>query len=61
MSLPSNMYVEEIEFRYVRELDLFEVGCKNCGNKDTTMDRRWPEDSYVEYLVNKVCTCEEVS
>jgi len=52
-------YVTMLEFRVVREHDLFEVGCETCGNCDYTTKRRWPRDDVVEYILNRVCTCEE--
>ena len=51
-------YCKEVEFRYVRDLDLYEVGCSGCGYKNTTSDRRFPKETYVSYLIKRGCTCE---
>ena len=53
-----NWYCIEEEFRAVREHDRFKVGCSVCGAEDTTLDRRWPSDDYVNYLIDRICVCD---
>jgi len=57
MSNP-NWYCKEVEFRAVRDLDKFEVGCDCCGAVTFAFDRRWPKEDYVNYLLERYCTCE---
>ena len=53
-----NWYSKMLKFRYVREDDLYEIGCNCCGYKDEYMGRRPPRESTLEFWVERGCTCD---
>jgi len=57
----SDWYCEEVEFRYFRDFDLYEIGCHTCGYKEKVTDRRWPKESYIKFCLEKGCTCKKES